>query len=179
MSPGTIESSRRHNSDSCLPNTLLGHHQLDNKITSHAVIISHKMSPASIIHRVRQHISTEYSSLYIKRGKVSVGNVRSSVTLGVASSVANHVIMIIAGSWRYGDWRHVATGCTALVLTYTQCSQDTLLTTWYKWDRLLVMLTTAIHCVHNRTPPPEHVLKCSKSASFVQLQFNRMNICLF
>jgi len=22
----------------------------------------------------------------------------------------------IAGSWRYGDWRHVATGCTALVL---------------------------------------------------------------
>jgi len=24
--------------------------------------------------------------------------------------------MIIAGLWRYGDWRHVATGCNALVL---------------------------------------------------------------
>jgi len=27
----------------------------------------------------------------------------------------NEVIMI-AGLWRYGDWRHVATGCNALVL---------------------------------------------------------------
>jgi len=44
--------------------------------------------------------------------------VRSSVTLGVASSGANDVIMIImiiAGLWRYGDWRHVATGCSDLV----------------------------------------------------------------
>jgi len=24
--------------------------------------------------------------------------------------------MTIAGLWRYGDWRHVATGCTAQVL---------------------------------------------------------------
>ena len=51
-------------------------------------------------------------SLYIKRGKMSV---ISSVTFGVASSVAHDVIMrmgaaimIIAGLWRYGDWRHVA-----------------------------------------------------------------------
>ena len=29
----------------------------------------------------------------------------------------NDVIMIIAGVWRYGDWRHVATGCSALVTT--------------------------------------------------------------
>ena len=58
--------------------------------------------------------------------------VRSSVTLGVTSSVANDVIMRIAGSrvanavgakmrmtsqWRYGDWRHVATGCNALFIT--------------------------------------------------------------
>jgi len=28
----------------------------------------------------------------------------------------NDVTMTIAGLWRYGDWRHVATGCTALVL---------------------------------------------------------------
>jgi len=27
----------------------------------------------------------------------------------------NDVIMIIAGLWRYGNWRHVATGCNALV----------------------------------------------------------------
>jgi len=24
--------------------------------------------------------------------------------------------MAIAGLWRHGDWRHVATGCTALVV---------------------------------------------------------------
>ena len=29
---------------------------------------------------------------------------------------ANDVIMIIAGLWRYGNWRHVATGCSDLVL---------------------------------------------------------------
>jgi len=28
----------------------------------------------------------------------------------------NDVTMTIAGLWRYGDWRHVATGCTALVV---------------------------------------------------------------
>jgi len=28
----------------------------------------------------------------------------------------NDVVMIIAGLWRYGDWRHVATGCNALVI---------------------------------------------------------------
>jgi len=62
-----------------------------------------------------------------------------SVTVGVASSVAtdvimrtgaastvsargsvrrhneNDVTMTIAGLWRYGNWRHVAMGCTALV----------------------------------------------------------------
>jgi len=26
----------------------------------------------------------------------------------------NDVIVVIAGLWRYGDWRHVATGCNAL-----------------------------------------------------------------
>jgi len=67
-----------------------------------------------------------------------VCNVRTSLMVGVASSVANDVIMGIgaasaasvvggrrhendvtmttAGLWRYGDWRHVATGCTALVI---------------------------------------------------------------
>jgi len=59
----------------------------------------------------------------IKRGKVSVRTyVRTSVTLGVPSSVASDVIMRIAGlvadgaGRRYGDWRHVATGCNALGL---------------------------------------------------------------
>jgi len=62
--------------------------------------------------------------------------VRTSVTMGVASSVTNDitvrtgaasavgarrhnendVTMTIAGLWRYGDWRHVATGFTAVVL---------------------------------------------------------------
>jgi len=41
---------------------------------------------------------------------------------GAASAVGarrhneNDVTMIIAVLWRYGDWRHVATGCTALVI---------------------------------------------------------------
>jgi len=41
--------------------------------------------------------------------------------MGAASAVGmrrhneNDVTMTIAGLWRYGDWRHVATGCTALV----------------------------------------------------------------
>ena len=67
---------------------------------------------------------------------MSVRNVRTYVRNGVASSVANDVIvrmgaasavgarrhnendvtMTIAGLWRYGDWQHVVTGCTALVL---------------------------------------------------------------
>ena len=67
------------------------------------------------------HVS---SSLHIKRGKVSV---RTSVTVGVASSAANDVTLRMTSqcerrhndnSWlteRSGDWRHVATGCTALV----------------------------------------------------------------
>ena len=28
----------------------------------------------------------------------------------------NDVTMTIAGLWRYGDWRHVATGCIALLV---------------------------------------------------------------
>ena len=31
----------------------------------------------------------------------------------------NDVIIIIAGLWRYGDWRHVATGCNAVVTLNT------------------------------------------------------------
>jgi len=72
----------------------------------------------------------------------------TSVTLGVASSVANDVIMRIAGlvagcdlraRWhhnendvtvimagrRYGDWRHVATGCNALAFTTRKTAHGT------------------------------------------------------
>jgi len=55
-------------------------------------------------------------NLYILNAVRCPYGVRSSVTVGVASSVANDVTVTIAGLWRYGDWRHVATGCTALVL---------------------------------------------------------------
>jgi len=81
-------------------------------------------------------------SLYIKRGKVSVrmyvkyvrnaghGQLSSKwrhneddiiMRMGAASDVgarrANDVIMTTAGLWRYGNWRHVATGFNALVNT--------------------------------------------------------------
>ena len=35
--------------------------------------------------------------------------------VGARRHSENDVTMKIAGLWRYGDWRHVATGCTALV----------------------------------------------------------------
>ena len=34
--------------------------------------------------------------------------------------------MTIAGLWRYGDWRHVATGCTSLVHIYNSMSAGVL-----------------------------------------------------
>ena len=65
------------------------------------------------------------TSLYIKRG-IRCPYVRTYVTYvrnagrGQLSSEWRHkendVIMIIDGLWRYGDWRHVATGCNAVVL---------------------------------------------------------------
>jgi len=36
-----------------------------------------------------------------------------------------------------------------------------------------------LHCVHEKNGLPKHVLKSSKLASFAQLQFSSMNICLF
>jgi len=60
-------------------------------------------------------------SLYIKRGKVSVNENGVIMRTGAASAVGarrhneNDVTMTIAGLWRYGDWRHVVTGCAALV----------------------------------------------------------------
>ena len=39
---------------------------------------------------------------------------RTGTASAVGARLANGVIMIIAGLWRYGDWRHVATGCKAL-----------------------------------------------------------------
>jgi len=85
--------------------------------------------------------------MYIKRGKVSAqtyvrsyarnagrGQISSECrhnendvimrtgAVSTASAVArrhneNDVTMTIAGLWRYGNWRHVATGCIALVTT--------------------------------------------------------------
>jgi len=69
-------------------------------------------------------------TVYIKRGNGGRGQLRSEwgqnendviMRTGAASAVGarrhneNDVTMTIAGLWRYGDWRHVATGCTALV----------------------------------------------------------------
>jgi len=47
------------------------------------------------------------------------------MTMGAASIVdarhhnENDVTMTIAGVWKYGDWRHVATGCIALAIITT------------------------------------------------------------
>jgi len=41
--------------------------------------------------------------------------------VGARSHNENDVTMTTAGLWRYGDWQHVATGCTDL-LNYDQLS---------------------------------------------------------
>jgi len=44
------------------------------------------------------------------------GVASAASAVGARRHNENDVTMTIAGLWRYGDWRHVATGCTALVL---------------------------------------------------------------
>jgi len=39
--------------------------------------------------------------------------------IGIRRHNENDITMTIAGLWRYGDWRHVATGCNTLVLMTT------------------------------------------------------------
>ena len=41
-------------------------------------------------------------------------------TIGTRRHNENDVSMTIAGLWRYGDWRHMAMGCTALIETDIQ-----------------------------------------------------------
>jgi len=49
---------------------------------------------------------------------------------GTASAIGtrrhneNDVTMTIAGLWRYGNWRHVAMGCTALVIYKAQYTHE-------------------------------------------------------
>jgi len=42
------------------------------------------------------------------------GAASAASTAGARRHNENDVTMIIAGLSRYGDWRHLATGCTAL-----------------------------------------------------------------
>jgi len=48
---------------------------------------------------------------------VSEGLLQTATGLRARRHNQNHVIMIIGGLWRYSDWRHVATGCNAVVTT--------------------------------------------------------------
>jgi len=43
------------------------------------------------------------------------GAASAASAVGARSHNDNDVTMTIAGLWKYGDWRHVTTGCTALV----------------------------------------------------------------
>jgi len=63
-----------------------------------------------------------------------------SVTLGMASLVANDVIMRTGVARRVNDWRHVATGCTALVefkITVLTYKITTAHQRHYFWNTLL------------------------------------------
>jgi len=58
---------------------------------------------------------------------------------GAASAVRvrchndNDDTMTIAGLWSYGDWRHVATGCTALVVNYNNLKNDNVIIIARMW----------------------------------------------
>jgi len=47
----------------------------------------------------------------MRTGAASAAN-----AVGARCHNENDVTITIAGLWRYGDWRHVATGCTDLVI---------------------------------------------------------------
>ena len=95
---------------------------------------------------ITAHASKLMTSLYIKRGKVSVTYVRNvgrgqlssewrhnendvimrtraASAVGARRHNENDVTMTVGGLWRCGDWRHVATGCTALVFTKMQTTK--------------------------------------------------------
>jgi len=44
------------------------------------------------------------------------GAASAASTVGTRRHNENDITVTIAAFWRYGDWRHVATGCTALVI---------------------------------------------------------------
>jgi len=73
--------------------------------------------------------------------------VRSSVTLGVRGQLSSewrhneNDVMIIPGLWRYGDWRHVATGCNAVVsLNHGYCIHRV------KWRHISVVAVRSPFC---------------------------------
>ena len=47
------------------------------------------------------------------------GAANAASAVGAKRHNENDVAMTIAGLWRYGDWRHVATGCTAVVFIHS------------------------------------------------------------
>ena len=49
---------------------------------------------------------------------MTTGAARAASAVGARRHNENDVTMTIAGLRRNGDWRHVATGCTALGLVY-------------------------------------------------------------
>jgi len=66
--------------------------------------------------------------------------------------------MTIAGLWRYGDWRHVATGCTALV--FIKFADDT-----YLVISAANISTRAVEIDDIATRSAENNLKLNKSKS--------------
>jgi len=64
---------------------------------------------------------------------------------GAASAVRvrchndNDDTMTIAGLWSYGAWRHVATGCTALVVNYNNLKNDNVIVITRMWAMPNVM----------------------------------------
>jgi len=55
---------------------------------------------------------------------VRTGAASAASAVGARRHNKNDVTMTIASLWRYGDWRHVATGCTPLVTLITWCTHS-------------------------------------------------------
>jgi len=74
---------------------------------------------------------------------------RAASAVGARSHNENDVTMTIAGLQRYGDWRHVATGCTALeLIRYSYSISITIITSKEKKNEQAKLCSVERKCTN-------------------------------
>jgi len=79
-----------------------------SQVVSDAVSVAYELSYA------RNSGRDQFSSEWRHNENDVIMRTGAASAVGARRHHDNDVTMAIAGLWRYGDWRHVATGCTAL-----------------------------------------------------------------